>query len=53
MKKKIQLHRETLRSLETGLVKMAVGGVSAGEPATQCPLASCSYCHTVCPSCIC
>jgi hypothetical protein len=53
MKKRIQLHRETLLNLETGVISKAVGGVSGALGPTQCPLASCSYCHTVCPSCPC
>jgi hypothetical protein len=54
LKKRIRLHRETLRSLETGaLAKAAGGGTSANLP-SDCPLASCTYCnHTACHTCIC
>ncbi len=54
MKKRIKLHRETLRSLDTGVLIKVGGGISGELPATQCPGASCTYCnHTHCNTCIC
>jgi hypothetical protein len=54
MKKRLQLHRETLRNLETDLISKAVGGISVVTGCTT--VGTCSNCDgTLCPrgSCLC
>ncbi len=51
-KRKIQLHRETLRNLDSGDLSNAAGAVT---PVTHCATVctTCSYCGTACRTCPC